>query len=305
MLDRDELFMLAGPVLSGYLTDPATIEIIVNPNGSCFVEQFGHSMQERAPMEPRDLDRFLRAIAHAVGQEWRATSPRLHAALSEVGWRVQAAMPPQAPGLTMALRVHPNKVYPLDDYLAKGILTDAQVAILREAIRARKRIILSGATGSAKTSLLNALLHELINSTVRFVILQDDPEIICQARDTTWLQTVNGVTLADLVVESLRYRPDILVVGEVRTGMAKVMCEAFETGHGGLCTVHAKSAEATLTRFEVLIQREGPSAERELIGEAIDIIAHLERTEEGIRHCTGIVAVQDYHNGDYRIEHLA
>ena len=117
MSEYDVLPMLAGPVLGGYLADRSVIEILVNPNGSCFVERFGAGMQEAAPIAADDLDRFLAGVAHVVQQEWREQSPSLHAALPGQGWRIQAAGPPQAPGITMALRKHPQQIYTLEQYV--------------------------------------------------------------------------------------------------------------------------------------------------------------------------------------------
>jgi type IV secretion system protein TrbB len=297
--DRTVLLSLAGPLLASYLEDPSTIEVLVNPNGTCYVERFGQGMQEAEPIANHDLDTFLAAIANEVQQEWREQSPSLHAALADVGWRIQACRPPQAPGLTMALRKHPQQIYTLDDYLAKGILTGQQGAIVRDLVARRQRLIISGATGSAKTSLTNACLHELRATEERLAILEDDPELMCTVRNCASFRTRPGVTMTQLVMDALRYRPDRIIIGEVRDGAALAMCRAFETGHSGLCTVHAESAYGTLSRLEGLIQEVSSTPQSALIGTVVDAIVHMERYGRTWR-CTAILAVEGYTNGAYQ-----
>ena len=303
MADRAELLTLAGPVLRTYLEDPGAIEILVNPNGTCFVERYGQGMQDTAPPRPQDLDTFLAAIADSVHQEWREQSPSLHAALPEAGWRIQACRPPQAPGLTMALRKHPQQIYTLEDYQAKGILTHAQIDVIGMLLKGRARILISGATGSAKTSLTNACLHALRETNERLALLEDDPELICTVRNAVHFRTRPGVTMAHLVMDALRYRPDRIIVGEVRDGAALAMCRAFETGHSGLCTVHAESARGTLSRIEGLIQEVSTTPQSALIGSVIDAIIHMERYARTWR-CTGILAVEGYAQGAYQTRAL-
>jgi type IV secretion system protein VirB11 len=293
MLDREALLRLGGEILQQYLNDPSVIEVLVNPTGTCFVERFGVGMTECCPPRPGDLDRFLAAIAHETQQEWRDSHPSLHAALAAVGWRIQACRPPQAPGLTMALRKHPAQAFTLDQYLDQAILTETQHRILREAVQDGHRIIVSGATGSAKTSLVGALLQELRTTEERICLLEDDPELLCSARNSVFFRTREGVSMTQLVKDALRYRPDRLIIGEVRDGAALAMARALETGHSGISTVHAESAEGTLSRLEGLILEVSASPQRALLGSVIDVIVHMERAGRQFR-CTAILAVQGY-----------
>jgi P-type conjugative transfer ATPase TrbB len=293
MAKRDALLKLAGTTLAAYLDDPTVIEILINPNETCFVERFGVGM--RASLAPRvaDLDRFLAAIAHATQHEWRDAHPSLHASLADMGWRIQACRPPQAPGLTMALRKHPAQAFTLDGYLDQAILTETMHRVLREAVHDRQRIMVSGATGSAKTSLVGALLQELQTTEERLCLLEDDPELLCRAPNSVFFRTREGMSMTQLVKDALRYRPDRLIIGEVRDGAALAMARALETGHSGISTVHAESAEGTLSRLEGLILEASTNPQRALLGSVIDLIVHMERAGRQFR-CTKILAVQGY-----------
>ena len=165
--DLDLLLSLAGPLLAGYLMAPDTIEVMVNDNGTAFLARFGQGMVEVEHPGFAHLDRFLSAIAHEVGQEWRASAPELSAALEEVGWRIEAGRPPVSPAPFMALRKHPQQIFPLADYEAKGILTTQECAILRKAMQAGLRIVIAGGVGSAKTSLVSALLDSIQDTSDR------------------------------------------------------------------------------------------------------------------------------------------
>jgi type IV secretion system protein VirB11 len=257
------------------------------------VERFGIGMQQSPAPRAGDLDRFLAAIAHETQQEWRDAHPSLHAALADLGWRIQACRPPQAPGLTLALRKHPAQAFTLDQYVEQAILTEGQHRLLREAIQTRQRLIISGATGSAKTSLLGALLQELRTTEERLCLLEDDPELLCSARNSVFFRTRPGVSMTELVKDALRYRPDRLIIGEVRDGAALAMARALETGHSGISTVHAESAAGTLSRLEGLILEVSTSPQRELLGNVIDLIVHMERAGRRFR-CTAVLAVTGY-----------
>jgi type IV secretion system protein VirB11 len=204
----------------------------------------------------------------------------------------------------LTLRKHPQQVFPLDDFVAKGILTPRQRTVLEAVVQARQTLVVSGSTGSAKTALLNALLHALRDSAERIVVLEDDPELRCAARNTAALRTVDGqVTMTHLVQKVLRHRPSRIVVGEVRDGAALAMLRAFQTGHPGLTSVHAPSARATLLRLEQLVQEVSASPQRALIAEAVNVIVHLERHGR-LWRATDLLAVEGLCGEDYVLRSL-
>ena len=303
----------AGPLLP-FLQDPLIREVRCTSAGRVFTIHSDEGKQRQADVSPKVLDSFLSLIADLVGAEWRASSPRLHAASPALGIRIQAGRPPISDGPWMVCRKHPQRVYPLDDFGRKGILTHHQAtreerylhphatiqATLEAAMTDGYTVVVSGAVGSAKTTLTNALLHHLAGTTERIVILEDDPELKCEAEEVEALRTSDEplITMRDLGKDLLRMSPGRIVVGEVRDGAALDMVKAFATGHPGLCTVHAASAIETLTRIEQLVQEVSVDPQKHLIGEAIDVVIHLMQYGQSWR-VTDLIAVDGFDGQHY------
>ncbi len=299
------LAQAAGPLL-GYLDDPTVIEVRVTSAGAVFVVRFGLGKERVEGCPATTLDAFLALVADMVGAEWRDSSPRLHAANPQLGLRIQAGRPPISDAPWMVCRKHPQQVFPLEDFETKGILTPGQRRLIEDAVQQRRTVLIAGAVGSAKTSLTNALLHTLKDSRERIVILEDDPELRCDAAEVETIHTSEHplITMRDLGKDVLRMSPDRIVVGEVRDGAALDMLKAFQTGHPGLCTVHASSAQETLTRLEQLVQEVSVDPQHHLIGEAIDMIVHMEQFARSWR-VTDILAVDGWDGATYNTRSLA
>jgi type IV secretion system protein VirB11 len=307
----------AGPLLP-FLQAPLIRELRCTSAGRVFTIHSDEGKQRQADVSPKVLDSFLSLIADLVGAEWRASSPRLHAASVELGIRIQAGRPPISDGPWMVCRKHPQRVYPLDDFGRKGILTHHQAAreeryfqpratvqaTLEAALAERKTIVISGAVGSAKTSLTNALLDHLASTKDRIVILEDDQELRSGAEEVQTIRTWDGdhttppITMRDLGKDLLRISPDRIVVGEVRDGAALDMLKAFQCGMPGLCTVHAPSAIETLTRLEQLVQEVSVDPQKHLIGEAIDVVIHMMQYGQSWR-VTDLIAVEGFDGQHY------
>lgn len=312
------LAQAAGPLLP-WLLDEEVIEIRCTSRGACFVVRFGKDKTREADIPLDDLDSFLAVLASHVGSEWRDSSPRLHAADPKLGFRVQAGRPPISDGPWMVCRKHPRQVFPLEDFEAKGILTHRPQATstrqlqphatiretLEAALAARFTILVSGAVGSAKTSLINAMLHALRESQERICILEEDPELHSAAVDSEFVHTCDAplITMRDLGKDLLRMSPDRVVIGECRDGAALDMLKAFATGHPGLCTIHAASAQDTLGRLEQLVQEVSTDPQRPLIGEAVDVIVHLEQFARSWR-VTDLICVDGYDGHHYQTRSL-
>jgi Flp pilus assembly CpaF family ATPase len=303
------LAQTAGPLLP-LLEDPSVMKIRVRSNGHTFTERFGIGRQREADMDVATLDPFLATIADLTGQEWREQSPSLQAAIPRLGLRIQAGRPPISPGNWVVLRKHPRQIFPLADFEAKGILRPAQTHCLQEALAQRRSVLVSGSVGSAKTSLVNALLDYLGTlETGCIVVVEDTPELMVTALEREFLQTYDGgrggppITMADHGRHILRLDPDWIVFGEVRGGEALDMLKSAQVGHPTIATIHAESAETTLLILEQRVQEVSVNPQRDLIGEAIDLIVHMQAIAGGWR-CSGILAVRGWDGTAYRTERI-
>ena len=201
------------------------------------------------------------------------------------------ALPPIVRAPSFAIRKRALRIMTLADYVADGVMTEAQAAFLRQAVRERQNIVVAGGTSTGKTTLANALLDEIAATKDRVLILEDTVELQCRSDDFVAMRTEPGVsTMADLVRATLRLRPDRIVVGEVRGAEALDLLKAWGTGHpGGIATVHAGSAQGALTRLEQLVQEVSVTVPRALIAEAVNVIVfiagrgHARRVREIVR----------------------
>jgi len=204
-------------------------------------------------------------------------SPRVSAELPETGERFEGLIPPVVAAPTFAIRKPAVAIFTLRDYVAAGIMTIEQAEHLRNAVAQRRNVLVAGGTSTGKTTLVNALLAEVANTSDRVVLIEDTPELQCKAPNLVALRTKDGVaSLSDLVRSSLRLRPDRIPVGEVRGAEALDLLKAWGTGHpGGIGTIHAGSALGALRRLEQLVQEAVVTVPRALIAETINLIAVL------------------------------
>lgn len=292
-----------GPEITRALEDPDVVEIMLNPDGSLWIDRLSSG---RAPMginlSAADGERIIRLVAAHVRTEVHPGKPLLTAELPETGERFEGALPPVAPGPAFALRKRAVGVIRLDHYVTDGILTAAQAAFLRQAVRDRLNILIAGGTSTGKTTLANALLAEIASTGDRVIILEDTVELQCTARDHVPLRTRAGVvSMAELVRSTLRLRPDRVIVGEVRGGEALDLLKAWGTGHpGGVATVHAGSAEGALFRLEQLILEVAVTPPRALIAEAVNLIIYIAGRGRS-RRIQDIVRVVGYDDRAYRL----
>ena len=276
---RQMLRTAFGPTIAAALADRTVIEVMVNPDGKLWVERASVGRQftgER--IASAEAERIIRLVAAHVRREVHDKAPIVSAELPETGERFEGVMPPVAPAPCFAVRKPADVLYRLSDYVSARIMSAPQAAALARAVAERRNILVVGGTSSGKTTLVNALLAEIADLDERVVILEDTRELKCAAADCVALRTKPGVaTLADLVRSTLRLRPDRIIVGEVRGPEALDMLKAWNTGHpGGITTVHANSAEAGLYRLEQLVQEAVVTVPRDLIVEAIEIVAFLD-----------------------------
>lgn len=267
-----------GPHLRGLLADDSVVELMLNPDGKIWVDRLASGLSDTGHrLAPEDGERILRLVAHHVGVETHSQSPRLSAELPETGERFEGLLPPLVANPSFSIRKPAAVVFGLDDYVAKGIMTDVQADALRRAVTDRLNIVVAGATSSGKTTLVNALLAEVAKTGDRVVLIEDVRELQCPAPNLIALRTKDGVaTLSDLVRSALRLRPDRIPIGEVRGAEALDLLKAWGTGHpGGIGTLHAGSGLGALLRLEQLIQEAVVTVPRALIAETINLVVVL------------------------------
>ena len=267
-----------GPAISGYLEDASVVEVMLNPDGRLWIDRLSGGLADTGcRVAPADAERILRLVAHHVGVEVHAGSPRVSAELPESGERFEGLVPPVAAAPCFAIRRPAVAVFTLGDYVATGIMTEAQAELLRVGVSERKNILVAGGTSTGKTTLVNAILAEVAKTNDRVVLIEDTRELQCAAPNLVALRTKDGAaSLSDLVRSALRLRPDRIPVGEVRGAEALDLLKAWGTGHpGGVGTLHAGSAIGALRRLEQLIQEAVVTVPRALIAETIDLIAVL------------------------------
>ena len=267
-----------GPAIAAWLEDPAVVEVMLNPDGRLWVDRLTVGLADTGErLSSADGERIVRLVAHHVGAEVHPASPRVSAELPETGERFEGLIPPVVAAPTFAIRKPAVAVFTLRDYVAAGIMTIAQAEHLRNAIAQRRNVLVAGGTSTGKTTLVNALLAEVANTSDRVVLIEDIRELQCKAPNLVAVRTKDGVaSLSDLVRSSLRLRPDRIPVGEVRGAVALDLLKAWGTGHpGGIGTIHAGSALGTLRRLEQLVQEAVVTVPRALIAETINLIAVL------------------------------
>jgi P-type conjugative transfer ATPase TrbB len=275
-----------GPVIAQALADRLVVEVMVNPDGKIWIDRIGEGRSftgER--LAPADADRILRLLADHAGEVVTRDRPRISATLPQTGERFQGAFMPIVASPAFAIRKRPEVVFGLDDYVERGFMTPTMAAALRLAAETRQNLLIAGGTGSGKTTLANAILAEPAFAADRVVLIEDTAELQCAAADKIEMLTKRtdpAVTMTDLVRDTLRFRPDRIVIGEVRDGSALDLLKAWNTGHpGGLATIHANSAAEALTRLEDLIGEVTQRVPYRAIVQAINVVVFIERTAKG------------------------
>lgn len=289
------------------LEDPQVVEIMANNDGVVWVERAGQTQCVRTTytLSVQQRLNIIRVLAGRMELVCNALTPRLSTILPETGERFQGFVPPVVAAPVFAIRRPALRVFTLEDYVGDGIMTAAQAALLRGFVENHRTVFIGGSTGTGKSTLANALLAVMAEMGERIVTIEDTPELQCPAPNTVRLYTRPGVvTMQDLVQDTLRLRPDRIIVGEVRGVEAVDLLEAMGTGHpGGLCTVHAGSAMGVLPRLEQLVRRANipQDVARDMIGMAQPVIAYLARTPTG-RLLHSMVTLEAYRSGEYVVD---
>ena len=293
-----------GPVIAAALADPQVVEVMLNPDGSLWLDRLRTGREPTGvTLSANDAERIIRLVAAHVHIEGHAGAPVVSAELPETGERFEGVLPPVARAPTFAIRKRAAGVIPLSHYVSEGMMSQGQADLLRRAVRERWNILIAGGTSTGKTTLTNALLQEMAVTGDRVILLEDTVELQCLSDDHVPLRTKPGlVSMADLVRSTLRLRPDRIVVGEVRGSEALDLLKAWGTGHpGGIATLHAGSAYGALVRLEQLIQEVVVTVPRALIAESVDLIVYISGRGDA-RRIEDIVRMTGLQGDGYRLE---
>ena len=286
------------------LVDESVSEIMGNPDATWWYERDGIVWPDTSvQFDPNRLRTGLEVIANHLGKRLDEDNPLLNAQLPD-GSRIAAVIPPvvrPAPALT--IRKFTGRRFTVDDLIARGTLSASLAEFLSDQIRTGKTVLISGGTGTGKTTLLNVLAQAIPDEKRIVVVIEDTAELCIQKPNIMAVECQSDtfkarISFDDLLKSALRWRPDRIILGEVRGTEARTLLDSFNTGHAGsLATIHANSAEKALHRFANLVMRSQAQStfsdtEAE-IGEAVDFVVHIER-KPGSRVVREVLAIQGY-----------
>jgi len=324
----DEILGL-GP-LQTLLRNPDITEVMVNRFDRIFVEVKGQIVSTDLKFSSEEhLRRTIERIVGQVGRRIDESSPMVDARLAD-GSRVNAVVPPIAlDGSSLTIRKFAHEPFTVKDLISTGTITIEAMKFLENCVVGKFNIVISGGTGSGKTTSLN-VLSSFIGKNERIITIEDaaelqlpQPHVVRMESRPVNTEGVGQITIRDLVRNSLRMRPDRIVIGEVRDAAAMDMLQAMNTGHeGSLTTVHANTARDALTRIETMVLMAGMDLPvefiRQQIVEAVDVIVQQNRMRDGSRKVTqiseivglegNVIQVQDiftfHHNEDLNSKHV-
>ena len=304
-----------GPVIPKLLKEDDVVEIIVNPDGSLWVERLGKPLSVIGQLggtvaeSSARADTIIRDMAGYYGFVVTQQYPRVQAVVPWDGSRFHGLIPPNVDAPCFAIRRRASRVFELEEYVTGGAMSQEHCEAIKSAVAKHRNILVVGGTGSGKTTLLNAVIREMthVNPHERLLIIEDTAELQAIAANRVNMLTSEHCSMSDLLKDCLRMRPDRILVGEVRGKEALDMLMAWNTGHeGGCATIHANNAAAGLTRLATLVRMADnpPNPIEPVIGEAVHVLVHIARTPEG-RRIQGVLEVGGYLNSLYGFQAAA
>lgn len=300
---KEKLRRDLGALIENALADPKTVELMLNADGRLWQECLGEKMRCIGLMSASRAESVIKTIAGFHGKEITRFKPTLEGEFPLDGSRFSGQLPPVVSAPTFAIRKKAVSIFSLDDYVLSAAMSKEHCEVIKKAVATHRNILVIGGTGSGKTTLVNAIINEMVlfDPTERVFIIEDTGEIQCAAENCVQYHTTLEVTMTMLLKTTLRMRPDRILVGEVRGAEALDLLDAWNTGHeGGAATLHANNPVAGLTRLKSLITRNpsAPSDIEPLIGEAVHLVVHIARTQGG-RRVQELLEVSGFSNGQY------
>jgi Flp pilus assembly CpaF family ATPase len=312
------------------LNDDRTEDILLNPDSSLWVKRMSEGFTRTGEIPSTQASSALSTIAAWRGTVLNHEHPILETELPIDGSRFEGIVSPVVRRPVFAIRLRPRRIFQLEEYEARGILTAKDdplnhlrrhddfangirglkhADIIRAAVRAKKNILVVGSTGSGKTTFVNACLDALTALTPddRVISIEDTTELQCPVKNYLDLRAVGNVTMLECLRACMRLKPTRIVVGEVRGAEAHTLLKAWNTGHpGGMATVHANDAMSGLIRLESLLAEATSAPQQTLIAEAVDLVIFVDEEPElaAGRKVRELLLVTGYSNGKYVTEHV-
>lgn len=294
---KNQFLQALGEQAEELLFDSNTLEIMLNEDGSLWFESLSAGMQlSKVKITDESALNLINVLASLNDTFVNARQPSLQCELPFAKARLQAWIPPVVSNPSFVIRKHLLHDTSIEELLKREMLTPSQLELILDAYKTRKNILIAGGTGSGKTTLIAGILKQVAsqNSTERFIVIQDTPELYCRAPNALHLNTCDCMDLDSLGKTVLRARPDRIIVGELRGREAHGLIKLWNTGHpGGLSTIHANNSESALSRIEHLVQEAGIIPQGEIIAQTIDLVIFIDKSS-GKRCVSEILRVEGY-----------
>lgn len=289
-----------GPVFLDALENTDVIEIMLNPDGSLWIEKYGQDHERVGVIEPAKGRLILSQVASGLNLTVNERSPIVEGEFPLDGSRFEGTFPPiVGPGPSFSLRKKASRVFTLQEYLASGSITARVIDIIHDAVLRRWNIVVVGGTSSGKTTFVNAVIDAVSTLTPshRLIIIEDTAELQSKSPNTVFFRTsiIADADMRKLAKVSMRYAPKRILIGEARDAAALELLKLWNTGHpGGIGTFHADSAEEALPRLEELVEEAGLGPKQKLIGRAVDLVVFMEKTPDNQRQISSILRVDGF-----------
>jgi len=319
-----------GEIILELLADERTEDIVLNPDSSLWVKRMGEGFLNVGQMPPAQAASALNTIAAWKGTVMNHERPILETELPLDGSRFEGITSPIVRRPVFAIRLRPKRIFTLAEYEGAGILSQrndplnrtrkrdtfiervrsrSHAEVIRAAVAEKKNILTVGATGSGKTTFVNAVLDVMAELAPhdRVVSIEDTTELQCAVKNYVDLRAVGSVSMLDCLRACMRLKPTRIVVGEVRGAEAHTMLKAWNTGHpGGAATVHANDALSGLIRLESLVAEATNAPQETLIAEAVDLVVFIDQEPElpAGRKVREVALVTGYRDGRYEVEYV-
>ena len=308
--NKEKLTRELGAKICAGLTDPDVIEIMANPNGELWFDRLSVGLQcTGVILSEAQIELAIGTVAAMHDLVVNDAHPRLKAEMPLDGSRFQGMIRPISAPM-FVIRKHLTQAIPLTQHVIDETMTPRHLEVIRTAIQHRRNIILVGATLSGKTVIANSIIDEMLRvfgEQLRLVLIEDTYELVCPAANTVHLHTCAAADLRTLVQDTLRIRPDRIIVGEVRGAEALDLLKAWNTGHpGGVTTVHADTAAQALVRLETLIEEAGVRPNPRMIASAVHLIILMARVGSRQWRVQELIEVRgwDARTQQYRLQPL-